>query len=79
VRLRLEMPQSEAFSYQQGSQLPAEASQVPFSDCTDSDSETEIPPWEEDSQLLSGSGQQLSVGEQEWAAELNASTRAHDE
>ncbi len=79
VMLRLEMPQSEAFAYQQGSQLHAEASQVPFSDCTDSDSETEIPPWEEDSQLLSDSGQQLSVGEQEWVAELDASTSAHDE
>ncbi|KAL0046228.1 hypothetical protein WJX82_006274 [Trebouxia sp. C0006] len=42
------------------------------SDCTESDSEYEIPPWEEDSQFWSDSGKQLSVGEQEWAAELNA-------
>ena len=66
------MPQADGFEYQQGSQLHAEASQVPFSDCTDSDSETEIPPWEEDSPLLSASGPQLSVAEQEWAAELDA-------
>jgi len=72
VCLRLEMPQAEGFEYQQGSQLHAEASQVPFSDCTESESESEIPPWEEDSPLLSASGQQLSVGEREWAAELDA-------
>ncbi len=79
VMLRLEMPQAEAFSYKQGSQLHAEASQVPFSDCTDSDSESETPPWEEDSPLLSASGQQLSVGEQERVAELDVSTSTHDE
>ena len=79
VMFRLEMPQAEGFEYQQGSQLHAEASQVPFSNCTESDLETEIPPWEEDSPLLRDSGQQLSVGEQEWTAELDASTSAHDE
>ena len=67
-----EMPQAEAFDYQQSSQLHSEASQVTFSDCT---SESESPPWEEDSHSLNDSGQRLSVGEQEWAAELNA----HDE
>ena len=72
VMLRLEMPQAEAFEYQEGSQLHAEASQVPFSDTTESDAESEIPPWEEDSPLLSDSGQQLSVGEREWTVELDA-------
>ena len=71
VCLRLEMPQAEGFDYQQGSQLHSEASQVSFS-CSDCTSESESPPWEEDSQLLSDSGQQLSVGEREWSAELHA-------
>ncbi len=79
VILTLEMPQAEGFDYQQGSQVHFEASQVPFSDCTESDSESEIPPWEEDSQSLHNSGQQLSVGEQEWSAELDASRSAHDD
>ncbi len=79
VMLRIEMPQAEGFDYQQGSQVHFEASQVPFSDCTESDSESEIPPWDEDSQLLSHSALQLSVGEREWAAELDASTSAHHE
>ena len=74
-----ELPTPEFCDYQRGSQLHSEASQVPFSECTDSDSESESPPWEKDSHLLSDSGQQLSVGEQEWAAELDASTSAHDE
>ncbi len=65
VRLSLEMPHAEPFDYQQGSQQHSEASQVAYSDCTDCDSASEIPPWEEDSQLLSDSGPQLSVGEQE--------------
>jgi len=52
-----------------------EASQVPLSDCTDSECESESPPWETDSQSLSDSGQQLSVGEREWAAELGAEVR----
>ena len=71
-RLCLEMPQAEGFEYQQGSQLHAEASQVPFSGSIESKSESEILPWEEDLQLLRDSGQQLSVGEREWAAELDA-------
>ena len=70
--MSLEMPHAEPFDHQQGSQLHSEASQVPYSDCTESDSEYEIPPREEDSQFWSDSGKQLSVGEQEWAAELNA-------
>ncbi len=70
-----ELPKAESCDYQQGSQLHSEASQVPFSNCTDSETESESPPWEKDSQLLSDSGLQLSVGEQEWAAELDA----HDE
>ncbi len=72
ARLCLEMPQAEGFEYQQGSQLHAEASQVPFSGSIESKSESEILPWEEDLQLLRDSGQQLSVGEREWAAELDA-------
>jgi len=65
-------PKAGFYDYQQGSQLHSEASQVPFSDCTDSECESESPPWETDSQSLSDSGQQLSVGEREWAAELGA-------
>ncbi len=72
VILRLEMPQAEPFEYQQGSQLHPEASQDAYSDCTDCESDSEIPPWEEDSPLLSDSGPQLSVREQKWAAELHA-------
>ncbi len=65
VILRLEMPQAEPFEYQQGSQDA-------YSDCTDCESDSEIPPWAEDSPLLSDSGPQLSVREQKWAAELHA-------
>lgn len=40
------------------------AKQVPFSEGTDSDCKSECPAREKDSQLLSDSGLQLSVGEQ---------------
>ncbi|DBA98733.1 TPA: hypothetical protein ACH3X1_014506 [Trebouxia sp. C0004] len=67
-----ELPKADFCDHQQGSQVHSEASQVPFSGCTDCKSDSEIPPWETDSQSLSDSGPQLSVGEQEWAAELGA-------
>ena len=43
-----EMPQADFCDCQQGSQLHSEASQAPYSDCTDCESDSESPPWETD-------------------------------
>ena len=43
-----EMPKADFCDCQQGSQLHSEASQAPYSDCTDCESDSESPPWETD-------------------------------